>query len=294
MKPTGDFNRSSGIGASSCAAGLDLSPYDNSFDVYQEIIGEADPKTESEAMYLGTALEDGLLGEYIHLTGVQAVKPKDPIRSPEFPYLYCSPDGLADDRGVEIKLVNSWESAKRWGDNEVPIEYLLQCHHSMLVTGKPQWDLFALVAGKGRLLYTFTPDPALNREIVAGLGDLWQRAQERRPPVTALLAPPSVRWRRSNGTAVVIPPGLRPAIRRLREVKADLSRLSGEEKALKTQLQEAMGEAAELRDGDDLIATWKSSEVERLDTKGLKLHHPVLAKEFTITKPERRFLLKGE
>ena len=60
----------------------------------------------------------------------------------------CTPDGVASDDGVEIKL-SVW-GREEWGSegsDEVPDHYVTQCNWSMWVTGRRRWHLLRLDMG---------------------------------------------------------------------------------------------------------------------------------------------------
>jgi hypothetical protein len=55
----------------------------------------------------------------------------------------CSPDGMAEDRGVEIKCPNdkNYFAIIIDGEKAIDKKYLWQCQFSMMVTGLDKWDL---------------------------------------------------------------------------------------------------------------------------------------------------------
>ena len=63
---------------------------------------------------------------------------------------------------------------------------------------------------------------------------------------------------------------------------------------LETVIKSTMGEAERLHQSGTVLATWKSSETSRLDSKLVRERYPEAARECTVTSSIRRFLLKGE
>ena len=40
-------------------------------------------------------------------------------------------------------------NADKWSDGDIPLHYVMQCHHYMAVTGKRVWYIAALILGQG-------------------------------------------------------------------------------------------------------------------------------------------------
>ena len=54
----------------------------------------------------------------------------------------CSPDGMLDGCGLEIKSLQPTHHCKCLMDGDLPEDYAAQIHFSMFVTGLPKWKLF--------------------------------------------------------------------------------------------------------------------------------------------------------
>lgn len=85
----------------------------------------------------GTLLEPEALGTVEFILG-QTIKPVGFITTDDG-RVGCSPDGLLDAGGVEIKCPQAQTHLKYLSENCLPPEYALQVHGSMYVTGAPQW-----------------------------------------------------------------------------------------------------------------------------------------------------------
>lgn len=83
----------------------------------------------------------------------------------------CSPDGLVEpDGGLELKCPMQKTHVEYLLKGEVPSEYLMQMHGSLIVTGRAWWDFMSYAPGLKPLLIRVTPNDlteALRKELEA-------------------------------------------------------------------------------------------------------------------------------
>lgn len=77
----------------------------------------------------------------------------------------CSPDGLMDDGGLEIKCPEPHTHVGWLLDGELPAEHRAQVHGGMLVTGLPRWRFMSYCRGFPPLLLTIESDPVVQKAI---------------------------------------------------------------------------------------------------------------------------------
>lgn len=185
--------RKTGIGSSDCAAALDLDPYRSATELFLEKVGLIAEKdlSDNEAVQTGIDLEDYVATRYEQKTGLTVHRVNATWRSREHPFMIANIDRrvVGQHKGLECKTVGYWaaQQSEDWGDPEagafdaVPQRYFLQCAHSAIVAGWPEWDLLALVAGQ-RIMgpYTITPDEELRSAIIDGTFAFWQRVENAR------------------------------------------------------------------------------------------------------------------
>lgn len=176
--------RRSGIGGSDAAAILGLSRWSSPLQVWLDKRGEL-PDRESEPMWWGRELEDVIAKRYELETSLPLTKPGSILYHPEHACLLANPDRLAPDRGVEIKTARSADDWGRPGSDEVPIEYFLQSHHYMNVTGLRRWDIAVLFAGSDFRIYTIWFDPEVEQKMCSDLVGWWRThiVGDQRPPI---------------------------------------------------------------------------------------------------------------
>ena len=81
---------------------------------------------------------------------------------------------------------------------------------------------------------------------------------------------------------------LEKKVRELRQLQSLIEEAQAEAEAIKDQIKAHMGQAEELRAGEDKI-TWKPGTSSRLDSKALRAAAPELVERFTKTTTARRF-----
>src|SRR6266550_3924413 len=216
--------RRTGIGGSDAPAVLGLSPWRTPFEVWAEKTGDlaVDEREPNEAMNWGTILERAILNEYSLRSGVETVE-VGLLRHPDNPWLICSPDAVAGGRIVEIKTTRS---ASGWGDqgtDEIPLHYLVQVHHNLIVSGAALADVAVLIAGSDFRLYHVEPDLTLHAQILDQEAAFWASVQALEPPAPKSVGDAVRRWgRMSHPGSVVAAPEIVSTVEMLRAITAEM------------------------------------------------------------------------
>lgn len=146
--------RRRGIGASESGALIPGgSRYGSPWSVWvSKIATRLAARRETTAMRLGHAMEPAIIAEFSRSEGLPVRRHERVIfRSVARPWLACSPDGVSGDGathvfGVDAKNVGA-SQAEHWEGGAAPIDYIVQCQHSMAVTLFPVWYLAVLIGG---------------------------------------------------------------------------------------------------------------------------------------------------
>lgn len=111
----------------------------------------------SYAMKRGIALEDTARANYVFMSGFP-IKEVGVIQMDLGGGVMCacSPDGMAKDRGLEIKCPLPENLLKMYDLDEPPQEYMMQIQAGMWISGVPKWDLFLFSGVKGIRSKIFT------------------------------------------------------------------------------------------------------------------------------------------
>ncbi len=157
------------ITASDAAAIVRMSPWKTPADIWvqkkhPELV---DKSPESPALYWGKQKEPLVLENYAKVTEVVLEGSQQSIANSSHPWMTCTPDGLVKGRkkGVEAKTASGFQS-RDWGvegTDQVPPQYLIQGHHSMMVTGYEEWDIPVLIDSSDFRIYHLFRDKELEQ-----------------------------------------------------------------------------------------------------------------------------------
>lgn len=189
-----------GVGGSESAAILGLSPYSCSAQVFYEKLGLAGrQRTTSLPMIIGIEDEDKIAKLWSHYDsnyGPDSIpvnyEAKSVLRkplkldriivNPDYPALFANPDRLFKNgktRAIlEIKTINHWE-AQKW-ESGVPIHYIVQIQHYMLVC-KVRYAELAILEANNRIdVIPFEPSKEIQERIIEKCTAFWNDVQEAR------------------------------------------------------------------------------------------------------------------
>jgi hypothetical protein len=123
----------------------------------EAITGKAEEGYTNAAMERGKVLEAEARALYEFHTG-RTVQQVGIVYSDEKKLWSCSPDGLMEDRGLEIKCPNMSTHVSYLLGKKLPTDYFQQVHGSMFVIGLNQWDFLSYYPGLPLLLVTVELD----------------------------------------------------------------------------------------------------------------------------------------
>lgn len=181
--------RKSTIGASEAAVVCGVSPYQSPLDLYYRKTGALPPVAETMPMRIGTLMEPVVLALYEAETGETVERRQDWIRSPEHDWMSATIDGAvlrdgAIAKPVECKTANI-RMRSEWGDagtDEIPLPYLIQVHHQMIVTATDVADVAVLIGNSDFRVYTIRRHDRLCRSILTRETEFAGCLRDRRPP----------------------------------------------------------------------------------------------------------------
>jgi putative phage-type endonuclease len=283
MNESFETERLTGIGGSDAPAVLGISPWATPYDLWLQKLQLAPPPVTNEPMLWGKLLEPIIRDEYVRRTG-RAVETVPMLRHPTREFMICHLDGRVDrTRILECKMARVAAGWGESGTDEIPLLYLVQVHHNLIVSGAQVGDVPVLIGGNDFRIYEVHADADIARELVEQESLFWRRVETREPPDPVNTADAVRRWGHltATGTVVATEADLF-ALERLHQIRKQSKLLMAEADEAQLHLMEALGERGDhlVDEAGTLLATWK------LD-KGRK-GYSVAARE-----PARRFLLKG-
>ena len=278
--------RRKSIGGSDSAAIMGCNAYKSSIDLWLEKTGAIEPKdlSDNEFIYWGKTLESVVAQEFEKRSGKKTLICDEVIYSDEIPYLSANLDREIDgeDAILECKTTNAY-NYKEWEDDEIPLSYIFQVQHYLLVTGKQTGYIACLIGGNKFVWKSMERDDELIEIMKQRYAEFWHCVETNTMPesdnfnataetIKALY--PSEK----KGAQISVKP-IEADIDLLQQKKAQKKEIESEIDALEIKIKSYIGEN-ETGYGDTYTVTWKSQNSERLDTKKLKEDLPDVASKY--------------
>ena len=295
--------RKSGIGGSDVASLLGLSPWRSAMDVYYDKVSDRSDERETEAMRIGTALEQFVADRFEEETGRKTSRFNgllqvghcigniDRLVVPEGARLGSYKDEIKTDELLECKT-----SSKDW-EGEVPAYYQAQVQHYMgLDPAFKRATVACLFLGFDKRFQTFRVerDDSLIRSMQEAVEAFWRDHVEKRVPPPPQNEDDCRKLWLSNepGKLVEADERLADVARQLAALTAELKAREDEAKALRGELMAALGDGETLAFNGQKLCTWKSNKPSnKVNWQALaESLNPAdeLVQQFTETKPGAR------
>jgi putative phage-type endonuclease len=256
--------RKLGIGSSDAAAVLSLSPWRSQYNVYVEKIGLLADRPDTKRFRGGRMYEEPTL----RLWAEDADVPFDSIqrhlmlRSLEYPWMLANPDGLLDEPVVEVKTAHSMDRA-RW-EEMVPVPYIMQAHHLMVVTGRRRCIIAVAFDWTGPIEFEVQWDRDTAESLIVIERDFWRRVEERDAPdpdgSESSMAALREQYQADRGQVVDLPSSALTLIER-REIALEAALgYSATADYCKSRLMAMLGEAEYGRIDGSIMVTWKADK----------------------------------
>ena len=160
--------RKGGIGGSDAGAVCGLNPYRSPMAVYWEKTTDTLDLSDNEAMRQGRDLENYVAQRFTEETGKKVRRSNKMYWSETHPFMYADVDRLLvrEDAGLECKTVSAYNAGK-WENGAIPMHYLMQCIHYMVVTGKRTWYIAAVILGQGFVYSRIDWDEEMADQLIA-------------------------------------------------------------------------------------------------------------------------------
>ncbi len=303
--------RKSGIGGSDAAAILGISPFRTAVDVWLDKTGRKPPQEETEAMRIGTELEDFVARRYAEQSGHAVQRFNRMLRRG---VLLGNLDRLVIPDGEKVAshmgeirtdtLLECKTASRDWGDG-VPLYYQTQVQHYMGLDERLEHADVAVLflVHKHFATYRVERDDEAIRLMSERLTAWWQKhvLGDEMPPPTSEEDCKAL-WARSNpGKSVEASDEVGDAVSRYRELSETADAAEAEMKTLRDAICAAMGDAEVLTsplDGKPIV-TWKSAK-DRTKTdweavaRELGATPEQIEAHTAVVAGARRFMLKAE
>lgn len=293
------LQRRQGVGGSDAAPAAGLSPWKSPFELYLDKLGELPDQVDTPALYWGRKLEPVVLQAYAEtLQGDFVFSGLPTMRSTRYPWMITNLDAMtASAKVIEAKCARSRDGFGEPGSGEVPMHYLLQCQHEMIVTGLHAAVLVVLFHGNDLQVFDIPEDPELQGMLIESSQEFWSRVQRRDPPTDRTISDTILRYGSVgiSGKIVAAEADLRH-VQTLRDAREAIEALGKTADESKQWIMETLGDK-----GDTLVdaqgkalVTWKlPAAPQRFDVEAFAARHPDLYAQYLRSgKASRRFLVK--
>lgn len=289
--------RKRGIGGSDAGAVCGLNPYRTAIQVYYDKTTTEIQQTDNEAMRQGRDLEDYVARRFMEATGKKVRRANAMYYHEDHPFMLADVDRMivGENAGLECKTASPYME-DRWKDGNVPVHYLIQCHHYMAVCGADAWYIAALILGRGFVYYRIDRDEELISSLIQIETDFWKEHVLKKvlpAPDGSETADKAIAEYFRQSSAVSIPlNGFDKKLERRQELLEVMKRMETEKRRIEQELKLYLGEA-EMAENEHFRVSWKSVESSRLDEKRLKEEEPEVYEKYKKAVTSRRFTVKA-
>lgn len=291
--------RRKGIGGSDAAAICGLSPWESPIGIWLQKLGKAPPKEENESMRQGRDLEEYVAQRFTEASGKKVRRLNSILAHPDRLWMLANIDRevVGEDAGFEAKTTSGYNESA-WTDGKIPIQYQLQCHHYMAVTGAKRWYIGCLILTRGFVWNVIERDESVIENLISMESEFWHRyvlTGEMPPPdgteeseeVIAELFPGNIV--ENNSEILLDGDDWQSIMNRWYELNEIGDRIEKEQDEIKQRLMLAMGKTAQATIPGIGRISWKGYSRESLDTKAFKKEHPEMVERYLKQTPYRRF-----
>ena len=218
-------------------------------------------------------------------------------RSTEYPWMIADVDRMVagGGAGLECKTVSVYKK-DQWGDGGIPVHYLLQCYHYMIVTGCRTWYLAAVILGQDFQYRRIEYEEEIAQNLIALEAEFWNNhVLPRHMPdpdgsksCDAVLEEYFCQRGKAETIELV---GFDQKLERRQEIEETMKLLETEKRQIDQEIKVFM-DGHETADSGRYRVTWREVISSRLDTKRLKEEKPDIYREFLQESKSSRFTVK--
>lgn len=301
--------RRKGIGGSDVAAICNLSKWKTPLDVYlnKTLEGEGKEEAISKVQERGNILEPLLIEIFKKKFNKEVEIPKDTFFHPEYSFCLANIDGIIEGKEI-LEIKTSHFSRKNEfgeeGTDQIPLDYLLQVHHYLFVTGLEEATLAVIFEdedfydflinlvnfvgiektcdlSKDYLdlkIFKIKKSEILEKELIKREKNFWEYVEKRTPPPLVNedykndFFLNSIKGKKYKATAedLII-------LEEIQKQKTIIEEAEKKTDHFKNILIKNLKDSEEIiNDNDEVLATWKTQGRSSFNTKKLQEAHPEL------------------
>ena len=289
--------RKTGLGGSDAGAVCGLNPYVSPMAVYRDKVSDETDMGDNEAMRQGRDLEEYVAQRFTEETGLKVRRSNKMYRSTEYPWMIADVDRMVagGGAGLECKTVSVYKK-DQWADGGIPVYYLLQCYHYMIVTGCRTWYLAAVILGQDFQYRRIEYEEETAQNLIALEAEFWNNHVLPRlmpdPDGSKSCDAVLEEYFCQRGKAETIElVGFDQKLERRQEIEETMKLLETEKRQIDQEIKVFM-DGHEMADSGRYRVTWREVISSRLDTKRLKEEKPDIYREFLQESKSSRFTVK--
>jgi len=283
------------IGGGDAAAILGLSRYRTALQVWAIKTGAIVPQDISQEMpvKLGNMLEETVCKLFEEETGKKLVSTTETLFHPEYKFIGGNLDKLVvgEKALFEAKTTNSFKQSEWENEDEIPVEYQIQCHHYLIVTGLERAYIGCLIGNRKFLWRIIERNDKLLNDILAKEVAFWNNF------VVPKVMPMQISSEDSDTLYTLYPQAAPESIIELDDkaqaICENLDSMKADYKVLEKEIDQqsntlkAMLKTYETGMTAKYKITWKSQKERRLNAELLKKEGPALYEKYSPEKEKR-------
>lgn len=258
------------LGASEAGAAVGESPWFSRLELYLSKKGELPPIETTLPMMIGSALEPICLEMCERETGMKIEERQSVYVDADAPWRRCTLDGYVHSENILIEAKTSGDF-RGWGEpgtDEIPLHYIFNAAHSMLVVKEARKVIFPVIIGRGFKMYEVVRNKPLLELVAEAEADFMQLVLNNTPPSPRDRDDLKLAYPKSHGVTKIAPPDIEAAVTRLNLAKPGIKAMEETQKELQFQITNFMGDADTLLNtAGAVLATWKSQDRKEFTTK---------------------------
>lgn len=177
-------DRKKGIGGSDVSAILGLSKWKSAYDIWVDKTTDVlQEEYSNESIYWGNVLEEVVAQEFSKQTGLKVRRNNKILQHPEYYWMRASIDRkiVGENALLECKTTSEYNK-NEWTDDEIPLNYILQCMHYLAVTGFKKCYIACLVGGRHFMYKEILRDEEVIKVLIEKERIFWKEHVEKNIP----------------------------------------------------------------------------------------------------------------
>jgi len=236
------------VGASEAAAACGVSKWQSAYTLWAEKTGRYE-REETEAMAMGTLLEDAVLKLYERRIGCDLNRDVGLLVHPAHPFIGATPDAIHPDGFPVEAKTTSRRGADAWGEEgtaDIPLDYLLQVQQQMYVMDQQQADVVVWIDTSELRVYHVPRSDKLIGLMVEKIRLFWELVQSDTPPEIDYQhrdASKNIFWKydKMHDERINLSGDMASVVRAYDETTQEIKRLTKKKDALRAMILDFMG-----------------------------------------------------